>query len=623
MPIVATFAVSSFTTLDATKNVNVTTQPGDVLVISAGGEYEGVTIGTPSGNGVSFTLRQSITITDYSTAYLWTGTDNTGGTYNVSMTAASGSMWGFTVMVARNMTVGTSVKNNASGTPSISITTTATDCTVVAFTDDWNAIDGSSRTWLTVNGTTPTAGNLLEVGYGYANVRYTIYSAYYPDTGAAGSKTVGLSAPGGQKYSIFALELIPVATSVEATTAWLATSATTPTLRAAATNSALATNSLGVVIPSSVQPGELLLLFVAQASFSTTLFNAISGWLKIGEQRAGGAAQTMAVFMRIVQTGDAGATVTSTSVNSENFTAQVRAYYGVNQVSPIDTTVGFAEQDPASTTASAPSVTTVTASATIVTAFSIPTTSGVVLTDADWTPPANFGNEVTSSSNSGSVNNAALAVYDWPRLPVASYGPFTATVTDSRRWAMVTLALRPTSTPLLYETFSIDNYFSSLWATQPGPIYAGRLHLRTTEAYSGVLTSSSTYDLSNRSLSVHAPVVASAASSEMWIQIGADDNNRVIIGKGGASMLLRVINGGVTDDQYVTYNATDHQWWRLRLTGTLLEWQTSPDGGNWTTLRSATSGYPSLTNGNVQLVTGHYTPGDPDEVVEFDTINLS
>lgn len=621
MPIVATFA-TNFTTLDATKTVSVTTQPGDVLVVSAGGEYEGVTIGTPSGNGVSFTLRQSITITDYSTAYVWTGTDAVGGTYDVSLTAASGSMWGFTVMVARNMSVGTSVKNNTSGTPSISITTTATDCTVVTFTDDWNAVDGASRTWLTVNGTTPTSGNFLEAGYGFSSLRYTIYSAYYPDTGAAGSKTVGLSAPTGQKYSIIALELIPTVTNTPATVGWLTTQSTTPTLRAAATNSANSVNSLGVTIPSSVQAGELLLLFVAQSSFSATLFNAISGWLKIGEQRAGGAAQTMAVFMRIAQTGDAGSTVTSTSVNSENYTVQVRAYYGVDQVSPIDTTVGFAQQDPAATTASAPAITTVTSSATIVTAFSIPTTTGVMLTDADWTAPANFGNEVTSSTNSA-ANNSALAVYDWPRLAVASYGPFSATVTDSRRWAMVTIALRPTQAPVLSETFSTDNYFGPLWATQPGPIYAGRLHLTTTAGYTGVLTSAAAYNLTNRSLMVHAPVVCAAASGEMWIQIGADDNNRVMIGKGGASMVLRIVIVSVVDDQYVTYNATDHKWWRLRLTGTLLEWQTSPDGGNWTTLRSATSGYPDLSNGIIQLVTGHYTAGDPDEVVEFDNVNLT
>jgi hypothetical protein len=621
MPIVATFA-SDLTSSVLNKTASVTTQAGDVVIVSGGGEYEGITLSTPTGNGISFTLRDSIIVSDYSTGYIWTGTDNTGGTFNISVSAATSGVWGFTVLVARNMSIGATTKNNASGTATLNVNATTTNSTIAVLNLDWNAVSGASRTWTTVNGTTPSSGNLLEAGYGFTSTKYTFYSAYYPDVGAPGAKTVGLSAPTGQKYTLIAIELIPIVTNMAAATAWLATDVTTPTLRAAATNSANNTNSLGVTIPSTVQAGELLLLFVAQSSFSTTLFNAITGWLKIGEQRAGGAAQTMAVFMRIAQTGDAGSTVTSTSVNSENYTAQVRAYYGADQVSPIDTTVGFAQQDPAATTASAPAITTVTSSATIVTAFTIPTTTGVVLTDADWTAPANFGNEVTSSTNSV-ANNAALAVYDWPRLPVASYGPFSATVTDSRRWAMATIALRPTATPVLFDSFSIDNYYGPQWVTQPGPIYSGRLHLTTTAAYTGVLTSASTYSLANRSLSVHAPVVCSAASGEMWIQLGANDNNRVIIGKGGASMLLRIVNAGVTDDQFVTYNATDHKWWRLRLTGTLLEWQTSPDGGNWTTLRSATSGYPDLTAGNVQLVTGHYTPGDPDEVVEFDDILLS
>jgi len=34
-----------------------------------------------------------------------------------------------------------------------------------------------------------------------------VYVAYYPDAGTAGSKTVGLSAPTGQQYSIVAVEI--------------------------------------------------------------------------------------------------------------------------------------------------------------------------------------------------------------------------------------------------------------------------------------------------------------------------------------------------------------------------------------------------------------------------------
>src|SRR6185503_7576416 len=77
-------------------------------------------------------------------------------------------------------------------------------------------------------------------------------------------------------------------------------------LRATSSNTSNATNSLAVTIPGSVQAGDLMVLAVAETTNAATLFNAISGWTKVGEQRAGGAAHTMGVFHRIAQGGDAG-----------------------------------------------------------------------------------------------------------------------------------------------------------------------------------------------------------------------------------------------------------------------------------------------------------------------------
>lgn len=213
--------------------------------------------------------------------------------------------------------------------------------------------------------------------------------------------------------------------------------------RAAATGSAINTTDVGVVVPASVQAGDLLVLAVCQTANAVTLFNAISGWTKQGEQRAGGAAHTLAIYTRVAQAGDAGSTVTVTSTKIENLAAAVIAYSGVNQTTPLDTAAVFAQADPAVTTASAPAVTVATAGAMLVTFYSVPSVAGTTLSDADWTSPSGFSNELTVCSAALAVNNAALATYNMPSPGLGAQGPFAATLTQSRRWSLATLALRP------------------------------------------------------------------------------------------------------------------------------------------------------------------------------------
>ena len=212
--------------------------------------------------------------------------------------------------------------------------------------------------------------------------------------------------------------------------------------RASSSNTANSVNSLNVTVPASVQTGDLLVLTVAQTTNSTTLFNAISGWTKVGEQRAGGAAHTIGIFYRLAQNGDASSTVTTTSAATENYTAHIRAYSGVHQTTPLDATTVFAEQDPAATTASAPAITVSTANSMVVTVYSVPTTANTTLSAVNWTDPSSFSNELTTCSTSTN-NNAALATYDKSITGTGSQGPFAATITQSRRWALATLAIRP------------------------------------------------------------------------------------------------------------------------------------------------------------------------------------
>lgn len=212
--------------------------------------------------------------------------------------------------------------------------------------------------------------------------------------------------------------------------------------RDSATATAASANSINVTIPATTQVGDLLVLIVAQNSNAVTVFNAISGWTKQGERRAGSAAHTLAVFTRLAQSGDAGSTVTSTSVNIDHMAAQVRVYSNVNQTTPLDTAVAFDQVDPAATSGNAPAVTVATTGSLIVTVFSLPTTANTTLGAADWTAPSGFADELvicTATTN----NNACIASYNQANVSPGSLGPFTATTTQSRRWSTATITIRP------------------------------------------------------------------------------------------------------------------------------------------------------------------------------------
>lgn len=216
---------SDYTTTGSTKSITVTTQPGDTLVVYGGGDTNGaiaLTLATPTGNGVALTLLNSLVANSKSSAYIWSGVDATGGTnWTLSCTVSSSvPVWGFTCVVFRNAGgIGASSGVISSGVPSLGLTTVGNGSMVVVFNNDYGSIDGTSRTWDTVNGITPSAGNGLELTYTFDSTFITVYGAYYNNTGPIGTAiTVGLSAPTGQTYSIVAAEVLGLSVG---TVAWL------------------------------------------------------------------------------------------------------------------------------------------------------------------------------------------------------------------------------------------------------------------------------------------------------------------------------------------------------------------------------------------------------------------
>src|SRR5690606_26418206 len=167
-------------------------QAGDVLVCIGMSEDQSFTLSTPTNTqgGLSWTLRQSVVVSNYSTCYVWTAVVDAPKTGMTVSVARSGNAWhGLNVLQFRDSDgVGASAKANATGAPAVTLTTTQPDSAVVVAVSDWNATSAGSRTWRTVGSAAS------EVTYN-ANNNYTVLAAYHANAGAAGSKTAGLSSP--------------------------------------------------------------------------------------------------------------------------------------------------------------------------------------------------------------------------------------------------------------------------------------------------------------------------------------------------------------------------------------------------------------------------------------------
>jgi len=179
---------------------------GDLLVIVGGSEDASRTLGTPTGGGLTYTLRQSILVANYCAVYIWTAPCPTTTSVTVSITVGGSAgikAWGFNVLRFRNASVGASSKTNvSSGAPSLGLTTTRENSAVVFMNSDWAAQDGASRTYRTTG-----VGTFTEQTYYRDPDRYTTYNGYYANVGVVAAKTVGLTAPGSQKYAIASIEI--------------------------------------------------------------------------------------------------------------------------------------------------------------------------------------------------------------------------------------------------------------------------------------------------------------------------------------------------------------------------------------------------------------------------------
>lgn len=203
------------------KTVSASVLPDECLLVFGAAEADGYTLETPTGGeagGIEYTLNESVAFSGYSPIYAWSSPVTNTDSFTLSVDTFTTQKWGFiAARFAGSSGVGAAEQTHvSSGAPSLNITTTGDNSALLVMVTDWNAGDGTSRTWRAVNGFTPdtTEGELV---YFRDSAAYTVYVAYYPDTGTSGSVcTTGLSAPTGQKYSIVAIEIVGGSTSGDA-----------------------------------------------------------------------------------------------------------------------------------------------------------------------------------------------------------------------------------------------------------------------------------------------------------------------------------------------------------------------------------------------------------------------
>jgi len=95
--------------------------------------------------------------------------------------------------------------NNAqgSGIPSAAgAASCAANSAVQCVINDWNAVDGASRGWLTINGAAES-----ESLYYRDTINHAVYGGYRSDVGAAGAVTQGLTGPTGQRWVMVGVEI--------------------------------------------------------------------------------------------------------------------------------------------------------------------------------------------------------------------------------------------------------------------------------------------------------------------------------------------------------------------------------------------------------------------------------
>ena len=263
---------------------------GDMLVAFAvGADPTGFVLSAPttfSGSTSAWTAIQSSPSAPASNTVvgIWWATASADGNVVVrfARTGATPQLFGGNVLTFRGSDgIGNSSRTNASGAPTLDITTALSDSAVVVIAGDWAAVAGA-ETWRANAGAATPASYLNGDGATYA-----VHGAYHANAGAAALYAVGLTAPAGETYNIMAVEVkgiggIPAPWTRVGTFA-VGNDGTAGSTYAPVTSAALEVGNVGVCVIGKDETGTGTTDGAANAQFTSATDAAGNTWFEFGE----------------------------------------------------------------------------------------------------------------------------------------------------------------------------------------------------------------------------------------------------------------------------------------------------------------------------------------------------
>lgn len=258
------------------QTASVTTAVGDLLLYTAWSGNGNCVPAAPTGGSLTWTLvasGNSANAGGNAAAVVYSATATSAATFTLTGTTTgtsagntTGGQWGFQVQRWSGAQVANKWSNAGSTTAQLTFTQTTASSAIAMLISDFNAVSGTSRTYVTAS-----AGAFTETHYDRTadGTTYTAYAGYYANDGAIASKTVGLSAPTGTLDAMVAVEIAP-----------------TPTIRAR-TNAASSANvtSLSVNKPAGATVGDVLIVtqwMTLKTTASAANMTAPAGWTQVG-----------------------------------------------------------------------------------------------------------------------------------------------------------------------------------------------------------------------------------------------------------------------------------------------------------------------------------------------------
>lgn len=185
---------------------------GDILVCKAINENSD-TFATPTG-GTGFTWTQRVNIGTAGSngrVTIWTGVSASSQSVTVSVQATtSNDQHGIDVEQWRDHSgvgqVWSGQIASGTGAPTATATSAGSNSAISMAVTDYTASATTGKTYRTAN-----AGTFTETAATQVASHYTYYLGYHADSGAAASKTIGLSAPSAMRWTLGAVEILGIA----------------------------------------------------------------------------------------------------------------------------------------------------------------------------------------------------------------------------------------------------------------------------------------------------------------------------------------------------------------------------------------------------------------------------